>query len=154
MIEAVRITKLKHKETAFTGMGGQYASGRWHHKMTPTVYCSESCALAALETFVHLQEEAKSIKFISFQLQMPEDIVIDVEGIDTLPTRWRSEPPGLGTKSIGTKWLNSMQSAVLSVPSVIVPSERNYLINTTHPEFNKIAINTPEVFSFDSRMWK
>jgi len=154
MIRAVRISKAKHKKQAFTGIGSQFASGRWHHKMTSMVYCSDTTALAALEVFVRLQEEAKRIKFVSFSLGIPESLILDVESIATLPKRWRSQPPDTGTKKIGSEWVASMSSAVLSVPSTIIPCERNYLLNPAHPHFNKITINDSESFSFDSRLWK
>ncbi len=154
MISAVRITKAKHKKQAFSGMGTQLASGRWHHKMVPMVYCSDTLALAALEVFVHLQEEAKRIKFISFEINIPENLILEIETIATLPARWRGQPPGAVTKKIGSNWIIAMSSAVLSVPSTIIPSERNYLLNPLHPEFSKIIINNPVSFSFDSRLWK
>lgn len=154
MIKAVRITKTKHKKQAFTGIGTQFTSGRWHHKMTSMVYCSDTSALAALEVFVHLQEEAKRIKFVSFELDIPKSLILEVEDIATLPKRWRSQPPGAGTKKIGSDWVASMTSAVLSVPSTIIPSERNYLLNPAHSDFSKITILASEPLSFDARLWK
>jgi len=47
-----------------------------------------------------------------------------------------------------------MGSAVLSVPSATVPSERNYLLNPMHLDFSKVTINKAVPFSFDSRLWK
>ncbi len=154
MISAVRITKARHKKQAFTGVGTQFASGRWHHKMTSMVYCSGTSALAALEVFVNLQEEAKRINFVSFKLDIPKNLILEVEDIATLPKRWRSQPPGSGTKKIGSEWVISMSSAVLSVPSTIIPNERNYLLNPVHPDLNKVTIDQAESFSFDSRLWK
>jgi len=154
MIRAVRISKAKHKKQAFTGIGTQFASGRWHHKMTSIVYCSDTSALAALEVFVHLQEEAKRINFVSFELGIPKNLILEVEDIATLPKRWRSQPPGAGTKKIGSDWVTSMSSAVLGVPSTMILNERNYLLNPAHPDFSKITINDSEPFRFDSRLWK
>lgn len=47
-----------------------------------------------------------------------------------------------------------MRTAVLCVPSIVVPSEYNYLLNPPHPEFSRIQIAKPEPFAFDPRMWK
>jgi len=154
MTRAVRIIKAKHKKQAFTGIGAQFASGRWHHKMTSMIYCSDTFALAALEVFVHLQEEAKRIRFVSFELDIPKDLILDVEDMTTLPKRWRSQPSGTGTKKIGSEWVASMSSTVLSVPSTIIPCERNYLLNPMHPDFYKVSMNDPLPLSFDSRLWK
>jgi RES domain-containing protein len=43
------------------------------------------------------------------------------------------------------------RSAVLELPSAIIPIELNYLLNPAHPEFKKIAIGKPVPFSFDPR---
>jgi RES domain-containing protein len=48
-----RITAHKHIETVFSGIGGLYASGRWHPQGYKISYTSESLALASLEVFVH-----------------------------------------------------------------------------------------------------
>ena len=56
--------------------------------------------------------------------------------------------------AIADRWLNEKRTAVLVVPSAVVPQENNYLLNPEHPDFEKIAITTPEPFTFDSRMWK
>jgi len=154
MIKAWRIVKAKHKAKAFTGDGCQYASGRWHNLMVPVVYCSDSQALSALETFVHLQEDVKHIKYVMFELHIPASLILEVESIATLPKRWRKQPPGVETKKIGSQWVKSNSSAVLSVPSTIVPESRNYLLNPLHPNISKIAIKPPNKFSFDARMWK
>lgn len=47
-----------------------------------------------------------------------------------------------------------MSSAVLAVPSVIIPQETNYLLNPQHPDFKKIKIGKPEDFGFDPRLLK
>jgi RES domain-containing protein len=154
MSKAWRIVKAKHQHQAFTGIGSQFASGRWHNKMAPMVYCSDSQALSALETFVHLQDDGKYIKFVSFELHLPTELIVDVESIAPLPKQWRKQPPGSSTKRIGSEWIKNSTSAVLSVPSAIVPSGRNYLINPGHPDFSKISILKPEPFSFDTRLWK
>ncbi len=154
MIKAWRIVKAKHKKKAFTGDGCQYASGRWHNLMVPMVYCSDSQALSALETFVHLQEDVKHIKYVSYEIHIPDALILELESIASLPKRWRKQPAGAETKKIGSDWVKSNESAVLSVPSVILPDSRNYLLNPLHPKFSQVTINTPEPFSFDARLWK
>jgi len=154
MITAWRIVKAKHKAAAFSGQGTQFASGRWHHQMVPTVYCSGSLALAALETFVHLQDDGKHIHYLVYEIKIPPRLLLQVETIATLPKLWRKQPPGATTKKIGSDWIASAASAVLGVPSAIVPQERNYLLNPFHPEFIKITIGAPGPFRFDPRLWR
>jgi RES domain-containing protein len=42
----------------------------------------------------------------------------------------------------------------LSVPSVIAPDERNYLVNPLHPDFSKINFIALKPFGFYSRLKK
>ena len=58
------------------------------------------------------------------------------------------------TMDIGSIWVKDNTSAVLSVPSVIIPGENNFLLNINHPNFKKIKIGQPEKFIFDRRMEK
>jgi len=154
MIKAWRIVKARHKKTAFTGNGCQFASGRWHDLMVPVVYCSDSQALAALETFVHVMQTAKQIQYVSFELVIPKKLIAEVESVASLPTTWWRNPPGIETKAIGSSWVQSNASAVLSVPSTVAPAGRNYLLNPAHVDFDQIQIKQHEPFSFDTRLWK
>jgi hypothetical protein len=55
---------------------------------------------------------------------------------------------------IGARWFRASSTPVLSVPSVVIPHERNFVLNPAHREFAKIAIGRSEPFRFDPRMWK
>ena len=61
-------------------------------------------------------------------------------------------PPALAT--IGERWLRESRSSVLSVPSVIIPTELNFILNPAHEDFRKPVVSPSEPFSFDPRMWK
>ena len=71
----------------------------------------------------------------------------------SLPEDWQVSPAPLSTADIGDQWLDQTGSALLAVPSVIVPQEVNYLLNPAHPRHVKI-IDTAEQISFsaDSRL--
>ena len=154
MIKAWRIVKAKHADAAFTGAGCQFASGRWHNLMVPVVYCSDSQALAVLETFVHVLSHAKDIQYVAFELAIPPVVMVDVMSTGTLPEKWRQQPADAMTQKIGSDWVRSQASAVLRVPSVIAPADSNYLLNPQHPDFHRIKIGEAQPFSFDSRLWK
>jgi hypothetical protein len=53
---------------------------------------------------------------------------------------------------VGTDWVARNSTAVLAVPSAIIPAEMNYLINPAHRDFGRIAIGIPEPFAFDPRL--
>lgn len=152
MITAWRVVKEKRASEAFLGEGPRRFSGRWNHKGTAVVYVSETLSLAVLEQFIHLGREGMHIPFVFFKVEIPDHVSVAV--LKDLPKDWRHEPPPDSTKGVGSKWAESKSSLALCVPSVIIPTESNYLINIHHPEFNQILIHDPEPFSFDPRMWK
>jgi RES domain-containing protein len=57
-------------------------------------------------------------------------------------------------QELGRSWLVEGKAAMLSVPPVVVPTERNYLLNPAHPGFKQIHIGEAYDFSFDPRTWK
>ncbi len=154
MIAGWRLLKEKLAEEAFNGEGARIYGGLWNHKGTAVVYISGSLSLAAIETFVHLGFETSNIKFSSIMLIIPDEVRIREVTIKSLPYDWRDEPLPASTKSIGSEWAKKMETVVLRVPSVIIPTEFNYVLNPLHPDFKKLTIGKPNTFSFDSRMWK
>lgn len=154
MIAGWRLLKEKRVAEAFNGEGARIYGGRWNHKGTAVVYISGSLSLAALETFLHLGFEPSKIKFSSIMVKIPDEVKIREVNINSLPSDWRAEPPPESTKSIGSEWAKKMETVVLRVPSVIIPTEFNYVLNPLHPDFRKLKAGKPTTFSFDSRMWK
>jgi RES domain-containing protein len=60
-----------------------------------------------------------------------------------LPEDWTAEPPRDSTKDLGSDWAEQGRTAVLKVPSVLVPRSWNYLLNPAHRDFRKIRISAP-----------
>jgi RES domain-containing protein len=154
MTVAWRLVKARHQSGAFSGEGARIAGGRWNLQGTAVVYASDSLALAALETFVHLGQAAMALKFVAFRIVIPGSVTIESPAPRSLPRRWRSEPPLPDTMEFGSHWAEARRTACLRVPSVIIPREGNLMFNPSHPDFKRIAIEPPEPFSFDPRLWK
>ncbi len=150
MPEAWRIVREKHAAAAFTGEGAAKTGGRWNSRGVALVYTSASESLAALETLVHLNPFVR-FSYTIFRLEFKEAI-IEALPLKNLPADWRVEPPSPSTKRIGDLWVQQARSAVLALPSILVRSERNYLINPAHPQFSQIKIGPPEKFGFDPRL--
>jgi RES domain-containing protein len=144
-----RITARKHIETVFSGVGGLYASGRWHPQGYKISYTSESLALASLEVFVH--SETTDIPLACVSAIIPD--TTSILEITDLSVNWQGVAAYPILQEIGRKWLRTMEYPVLKVPSAIIPVEYNYLINPEHPD---LRLQTEQVleFQFDRRMWK
>lgn len=150
MPEAWRIVKEKHAATAFSGEGAARTGGRWNPRGVPVVYTSATRSLAALECLVHLNPPVL-FNYVAFRLQF-DDALIEKFPFASLPSDWQVEPPASSSKAIGDAWVRDARSAVLELPSVIIPGESNYLLNPSHPVFKKISLGKPAPFAFDPRL--
>jgi RES domain-containing protein len=128
-----------------SGIGGTKTDGRWHEQGHKIVYTSSSLALAVLERRVHSQIQPPDD--ISIEISVPDALI---EFLTGLPQTWKSDTNC--TQTIGTDWLVSRRSAVLAVPSILVP-ELNYLINPDHPHSAAIKIVTTREFIHDVRLF-
>jgi RES domain-containing protein len=149
-----RISKKKYVATAFSGEGARRVSGRWHSRGTGLVYTSASLALSSLELFVHLEIEDIGTLFAALPAEIPEQVPIEVLEESQLPVGWRSSPPPAKLAEIGDEWFRARRTAVLAVPSAVIPREKNYLLNPEHPDFQSIRIGPAEDFVLDPRLWK
>jgi RES domain-containing protein len=147
-----RLVKQKHSATAFSGEGAAWFEGRWNPIGLPVVYLSETLSLAVLELLVHLTLEDRRLQFAAIPVEVPEDLAIDTLEPDALPANWRDESIPQETQRVGADWAAGKQGALLRVPSVVVPSEHNYLANPHHPDFSRLNIQPPQPFSFDPRL--
>lgn len=148
MPQAWRIVKQRHAGTAFSGEGAAKTGGRWNSRGVPVVYASSTLSLAALESLVHLNPPVL-FKYVAFPIEF-DDALVASPG--RLPADWSLEPPGPASKAIGDAWVHGSKSAVLAVPTVIIPAETNYLLNPAHPNFKRISIGKPQPFAFDPRL--
>jgi RES domain-containing protein len=149
-VEAWRILKAKHAASAFTGQGAADHGGRWNSRGVPVVYCSQSKALAALESLVHLNPPVR-FEYVAIRVAFDASMVAWFP-MRKLPDNWRTEPPPPPTQKVGDLWIKSAQSAVLALPSAIIPGEFNFLLNPAHPDFAKVVRGKPETFVFDPRL--
>jgi RES domain-containing protein len=140
--------------TAFDGEGARLAGGRWNPKGTAIVYTSATLSLAAQELFVHLDPADLPPDLVAVSAIIPDSVRVEVFDPDRLPRNWREYPAPESLAAIGASWAASAKSAALAVPSVVIPQERNYLLNPSHSDFSRITILDPSPFTFDSRMWK
>jgi RES domain-containing protein len=145
-----RIVKEKHAPTAFNGEGARLYGGRWNSAGLRLIYTSGTKALAALESLVHLNPPV-IFKYLAIPARFDKALVEKLAST-ALPADWTDKPPPPSAKDIGDTWVKDARSAVLEIPSVIIPGEANYLFNPAHPDFKKIVIGLPEPFSFDPRL--
>ena len=157
MIEAYRISKESDPAKAFSGQGAKDWGGRWNSRGVAVVYTAAHRSLSILEVLVHLKggagvrTAAISTPFYIYTVSFDAALVEELP-ISSVPAGWNSEPPTAVSQSIGDAWILAERSPALAVPSVIVPEERNFILNPKHPRFTGFQIKLPVVCSVDPRL--
>lgn len=154
MIRVWRLCQAVHEAAAFSGEGARRYGGRWNDKGRTAVYTAATQSLAMLEILVHADSDLLESEYAVFAVDIPEEVAIERIALDSLPVRWQEEHPPLVCRSLGNAWLERARSAVLAVPSAIVPVEINYLLNPIHPDFAKLNLHPPFWYRFDQRLWR
>jgi RES domain-containing protein len=140
LIEAWRLCRRPHAD--LNGDGARLTGGRWNRRGRAVVYLAEHPALAVLEVRVHLD--------LPLDL-LPNDYVLVCV---SLP----DEPPGIPGDAAdplvaGDIWLRDADTAVLRVPSALVPFAYNLLLNPRHTRAVEAEVLTVTQFRFDPRLW-
>lgn len=151
VIQSFRIVRDKYKQD-MTGEGAKRFGGRWNQVGTAMLYTASNRALATLQTLIHLSQQQQTDDYVLVQYTIPGDVKVKVVYESDLPTNWQNMYQSGYTKDYGSIWVRSDVSCILSVPSAIIPSEREYLFNPWHKDFGKIAIKKVDTFSFDPRL--
>ncbi|MEZ5787620.1 MAG: RES family NAD+ phosphorylase [Xanthobacteraceae bacterium] len=140
--------------TDLSGEGGLAASGRWHSLGRPIVYLADHPALALLETIVHLEVDPLYLpdEYKLLAIDIPDDIAIEVVDEPGLSTNWRIDIEN--TRLLGDHWAASRQTALLKVPSVLVPAAFNFVLNPLHPDAAAIKVVDSQPMKFDPRLLK
>ena len=153
MIRAWRLIKAKHTDDAFAGEGARRGGGRWNSKGVRIVYTAGSLSLATLEVMVHIPFYSALKNYVCIPIDFDSRLSQSIMTED-LPDNWTADPIPQSVKDVGDRWVQNQQSVILKIPSAIIAVEHNYLINPSHPDFEKIVINSPQKFSFDHRLLK
>ena len=156
MIEAYRITKQPNAKQAFSGTGARLYGGRWNSVGVEVVYASAHRSLSVLEVLVHIEDDEPGSGAITHPyLIYPilfDEVLLEALSPSSLPADWASHPPAKSTQQIGDNWVSRAGSPVLSVPSVVVPEEHNYVLNPNHRQFSEIKIGLPVPCKIDPRL--
>ena len=137
-----------------SGAGGLRSSGRWHRRGVPVVYLAEHPALAMLEVLVNFELTPGEVPdgYMLLEVEFPDNRNIRVLDDSELPDGWREHRTL--TQGIGGDWLASGSSALLGVPSAVMPRSRNYLLNPHHPDAAAAVIESVSRVPFDQGLFR
>lgn len=143
-----RICHRRHLETAFSGIGAERYGGRFNSPGRRAVYASGSLSLAMLEILIQANSRSR-LREHHYLTATFDASILQTLDLDALPRGWDARPPRQISQHIGDRWLQEAHAAVLRVPSAIVSTEHNYLINPAHPDFPSISFGEPRSAPFD-----
>lgn len=150
-IKVWRISHKRHSDSLFSGIGAKLYGGRFNSPGSKVVYTSGSLSLAMLELLVQGNKRDRFTALVGATATFDSENVTHME-VSELPKDWNARPPKSSSQLLGDNWLDKGTTLVLRVPSVIVPTEYNYLINPLHPLFSSIIYSEVQDIEFDARL--
>jgi RES domain-containing protein len=151
IVRSWRIVKAKYARTAFSGAGAKTSGGRWNSPGTAVIYTAGSISLGILEMLVHLWSKDVLRHYVTFELSFDEAMLRRIP-VGDLPRSWWNPRAPAACQSVGDEWARGLESPALALPSAIVRTEWNYLLNPAHPDFPKIKIASPQPVRLDKRL--
>jgi RES domain-containing protein len=151
-VDVWRITTPEYADRALSGEGAARYGGRWNPRGLAVVYASSSLSLAVLELLVQTGAQVVPTALRSVRIDIPESVSIRDLPPDGLPASWRDYPAPSSLQVIGSEWIETGSTAVLSVPSAVVPEEKNYLLNPGHPDSEKVSVQSISEMDLDLRL--
>lgn len=148
-MEVFRVTQAKYATTL-------YASGwegRWNRSEERVIYTAASRSLACLENLVHRRGRGLLADFSVMVIYLPDDLRQNRIELNDLPNDWNRVVDVTSCQQQGSSWYQEASGAVLSVPSAVIPTERNLVINTEHSDYRRIRLINTEPFHFDPRLF-
>jgi RES domain-containing protein len=150
-MELFRICKAEYaNDLAASGV-----ESRWNSRGQFVIYAGSTRSLATLESVVHMGGifPSKTYKVVVISIPDDDKFVRHVH-IRELPSNWRTMAAYPALQSIGSEWYAKRDTLLLKIPSVVIPQEYNYVVNTEHPDFKKNIKKTRlENYFWDHRLF-
>jgi RES domain-containing protein len=86
------------------------------------------------------------------ELDLPDDLREERIEAAALPSTWRRYPAPAALQRIGAVWLAGGATAILRVPSAVIPEEDNCLLNPMHPAIERVKVVGRRAFILDRRL--
>jgi len=147
-----RIAKWRYLND-LTGQGAKLYGGRWNREGIPALYSSSHLSLAVLELLANQIRQLVDESYGYIAISIPDSIQAEKVTVEELSQSWRRSEYDESTVDIGSFWLRSESSLLLSVPSAVLKQEINFIINPMHKEFKKLKIVEQSKLELDGRIY-
>jgi RES domain-containing protein len=127
----------RRKYSPADATGAYLAGGRWNPKGIHMLYASSTLSLACLEILVHIKEPRFPFDYEWVKIDIPA-------GLIDRPFRMPVSDDEDLRRQLGSEWIRAGHRPVMKAPSVVIPIEKNFLINPEHPAFGDLSFSEPE----------
>jgi RES domain-containing protein len=139
-----------------SGVGGLKTSGRWHEKGRHVVYAADHPSSALLEVMVHLEIDFEDLPttYQLLEIDVPNDVAcetVSLADLEKISQGWKDDPKI--TRGLLLPWFEQQRTAVVAVPSAIMPVNTNYIINPKHPEAQRLTVVQAARYPHDMRLF-
>lgn len=141
----------RYRADDLSGRSAAAHPGRWNEEGQPVVYCAPSIAMAVLETAAHIDTRGLPLNRFLVAIDVP-DAAWAARILLTpamLPVAWRAIPAGSASVAAGSRWWAGSASAILEVPSAIVPEEPVCVLNPGHADAAACSATVVRPFEYD-----
>jgi len=107
---------------------------------------TNDAGFSAAEYFVHIDPDDLPKDLVVVGVDVPDRVSGDTIAVARFAGELAPEPGACQPCGRRGAFAAGRKVAILIVPSVLVPSETNWLINPGHPEFGDIRVQPPEPF--------
>jgi RES domain-containing protein len=135
-----------------SGTGSRIYGGRWNSPGIAAVYTSGAKSLAVLESLTNTPPGILKNYFSILTIEIAGKFFIDEILEKNLPKNWNEFPAPDWLARLGDKWLKEGKSLLMKLPSAIISSENNFIINPAHVDFKKVKIIFIEKLELDKRI--
>jgi RES domain-containing protein len=132
------------------GTGAFISGGRWTPIGVRVIHASGSIALAGLEYLVHSPKPPLDLALVAVDL--PDNAPVDHPTLENLPEDWASPLPSEECQAWGARWCMARTALAVALPSVIVPEERNFVLNVAHTSMAEVRLKPIRRFTYDLRL--
>ena len=89
---------------------------------------------------------------VRLEIDVPDKLKLTRIDVKSLPRDWRTYPAPAELQRLGNDWISTGATAVLRVPSAVIPEEFNFLLNPAQVGAPTIRVVSQERFEYDSRL--
>lgn len=115
-------------------------AGRWNTRGSKVIYAAESIPVAFMENMIRRKGIGFNDQFAIMAIEVHDSLKITEIDPVKLPDGWRDYNDYSICQSLGSEWYEKSVTPVLKVPSAVLITNFNYVLNATHPDFAKIKI--------------